>query len=420
MTSAPTQPAAAPSDEPAFGCPVRPEFDFFVGDRPAESGFREFDGFAAAGSPIFRADQGQGYYVVTEYEEILNGLQDPSVFSSSASIPTEPDPLFRMIPLHLDPPVHTYWRQVLGQYFSPGRVEGITDKIRARCRHLLDDLDGRGSADFVTDFARLYPTAIFLELLGLPGDELPRFMAWEHDILHGTTESDPGRVKAGQAAADVSAYLGELLAERIAAGSAGDGRDDLITAAAGWRINGAPPSTEDLLNCLLLLFMAGLDTVANQLSYAFHHLATHPADRQLLVEDPSKIPNAVEEMLRAFPIVVLSRKVTTDTEIAGCPIGQGEMVVFPLTAAGRDEGTFAHATDVDLERSDVRHLSFGAGPHRCLGSHLARRELVIALEEWHRRIPDYTLVDGAEVTEHSGGVYGIDTLALTWPVTSSR
>jgi len=169
-----------------------------------------------------------------------------------------------------------------------------------------------------------------------------------------------------------------------------------------------------VLSCLLLLFMAGLDTVTSQLSYSFLHLATHEADRARLAADPGLVPHAVEELMRAYPIVQTARRATRDIEFHGCPVKAGDMVAFPLGMAGRDAKEYPGAKQVDLDREVTRHISFGAGPHRCLGSHLARQELAVALHEWHKLIPDYRVADPARVVEHSGGVYSLEALPLAW------
>jgi cytochrome P450 len=158
--------------------------------------------------------------------------------------------------------------------------------------------------------------------------------------------------------------------------------------------------------------MAGLDAVAGQSSYAFLHLATHPEDRARLVADPSRIPQAVEEILRVYPIMQTARKATRDADFHGCPVKAGDMAAFPLSAAGRDEQGCTNADTVDLDPRVTRHLSFGAGPHRCLGSHLARQELTVLIEEWHRRVPDYEVVGNP--MRHGGGVWGLDSLKLRW------
>jgi len=163
------------------------------------------------------------------------------------------------------------------------------------------------------------------------------------------------------------------------------------------------------------LVQAGLDSVAGMLGYFFHYLATHPGDRRRIVEQPETIPAAMEELLRAFSFIVTGRKATKDTEIAGCPVAAGSMVQIVLKMSGRDDTFYDGAGNVDLGRGTSNHLAFGAGPHRCLGSHLARRELRVALEEWHRVIPDYRLGEGEPIVEF-GRSSGVNTLPLAWDV----
>ena len=398
----------APAFDPA---PVL-HFEFAEGTRPVLTGYRNLDSQRAR-HPVFRASEPPGYHVFTEHDTILEALQNPELFSSHATVPTMPEPGYRWIPLMLDPPEHGKWRRLLGGWFTPRRTEGMDRLMRERAARLVEELAPTGGCDFVADFAGRFPTSIFLDIMGLPIDELDRFMAWEDAIMHFSTGSDPDHSALMRAMDEVQTYLGALVAQRRANPVAG--ADDIVSASAGWTVDGEPVADQDVLACLLLLFMAGLDTVANQLSYAAHHLATHPDHRERLAADPSLAPVVVEELLRAYPIVVVGRRVTRDVQFHGCPLAEGEVVSFPLPSAGRDEKLCPRATEVDLDRGTTRHISFGAGPHRCLGSHLARRELAVALQEWHRRIPDYRLADGIEVTEHAGnGVWGIDALPLRW------
>jgi cytochrome P450 len=149
------------------------------------------------------------------------------------------------------------------------------------------------------------------------------------------------------------------------------------------------------------------------LSYSFLHLATHPADLARLSQDPALIAPAIEEFLRYYAFVTPGRKVTQDAEIAGCPVKAGDMMFLPLAAANRDPDEFEDADKVIIDRQVNRHIAFGAGPHRCLGSHLARLELNIALQEWHQRIPHYRLDASTPITEH-GGQIGLNNLPLAW------
>jgi cytochrome P450 len=370
--------------------------------------FGRMDEYRARSRPYFWTDTANGYYVFLDHDIILEGLQHPELFSSSVIVPEDPDPPYKWIPVMLDPPEHTKWRQLLAAWFSPRRVEKMAAEQRQFAAQLIDDLAAKGRCDFVEDFARVFPTTIFLQILGAPVEMLPKFMEWEDAILHPSENAEP--TKSFEAMMAVMGYFGGLMAERRGSSEG----DDIVSAALSWEIDGAPAQDEDVLSCLLLLFMAGLDTVAAQLSYGMHHLATTPADRERLASDPGRIPEAVEEILRAFPIVQTARKVTTDTEFHGCPLKAGDMVVFPLGSANRDDQAFPNGTRFDLDRGVTRHIGFGAGPHRCLGSHLARQEMIIALEEWHRRIPNYRLDASRPALEHCGGVYGIDALPLVW------
>jgi cytochrome P450 len=208
---------------------------------------------------------------------------------------------------------------------------------------------------------------------------------------------------------EVTQYFAGLVAQRFK-----EPGDDLVSRATTWTVDGAPITEQDLLSFCLLMFQAGLDTVSAQLTYAMYHLATHPADRARIVADPSLIPVANEELLRFYSIVAPGRKAMQDTEIAGCPIKKGEMVLLPLSAANRDPAEFERADEVLIDRPANRHLAFGAGPHRCLGSHLARLELEIAVRLWHERIPEYRIDPGVPIDEHAGGLVGLNNLPLRW------
>jgi cytochrome P450 len=243
--------------------------------------------------------------------------------------------------------------------------------------------------------------------MGLPIADLDKFMEWEDLILHGDSESDPDRSKAMGAMMQVMGYFQELLDLRRR-----EPLDDLMSAAVGWKIDGQPIPDGELQAFCLLMFMAGLDTVAMQLCWTWLHLATHPADRDRIGSEPDIIPLATEEFLRVYSFVLPSRKVMQDVDWHGCPMKAGDMVLLPLNSATRDDAERPDAQTVILDRTPNPHLAFGAGPHRCLGSHLARQELVVAMEEWHKRIPNYRLTDDAEILEH-GGQLGMDSLPLT-------
>jgi cytochrome P450 len=321
---------------------------------------------------------------------------------------------FLLIPENLNGPEHTKWRRLLAPHFSPGRIQSWDSRIRSRATLLIEGLIDRGECDFVRDFALRYPTAIFLEIMGLPAEDLDMLLEWETAILHPAGE-DPsanlGQMQAAQIA--VTGYFADVIARRREVPTA-ERVPGLVTEALDWRIDGEPVSDDELLRFYLLMFMAGLDTVTAELGYGFLHLATHPQDRRRLVTEPEVADHAVEELLRAYPIVNVPREVVRETEIAGCPVKPGDFVILSYPSAGRDDSTYPAAREVDFDRDHTSHLTFGAGPHRCLGSHLARHELLVAYQEWHRRIPEYELQPAAPFTEATGGMMTLNSLPLRW------
>lgn len=397
MTSADTSTSAASS------CPVL-NFDY-TELKPAGTWFEEWDQTGKR-YPYFRNEFGQGFWTVANYEGAMEVLQNPQTFSSSSIFVQDPDPVYKWIPEMLDGDEHRKWRQLLAPHFSPGAAQRMAEKIRGRARELVESLVDRGSCDFMADFAQLYPTSIFLELIGLPVEELPQFMEWEHAALHSGQSGDNEAMVSAMMA--VAGRFVELIAERRA-----EPRDDLFSKAIAFEIDGRPVTDEELVSFGLLMFLAGLDTVSITLGWIFRHLATNPADRQQLVSNPALIPNAIEEFIRAYTIVITGRKVAVDTDFHGCPMKAGDMVSVPLIAAMRDPEAFPDASTIDITRARNNHIAFGAGPHRCLGSHLARLELKIAFEEWHRLIPDYAIPSGTNLME-TGLTIGLEALPLEW------
>jgi cytochrome P450 len=382
-------------------------------DRPALTSFAEFDRIREAGRR-FTLDSGNIVY--TRADDIRAIAQQPEIFHSKAYDPVTGEPAaFTLVPQAIDGPEHGKWRRLVGPFFSPGHVAQWEDAARKLANELIDDFIDDGHCDFIQQFSLRFPTSIFLEhVMGLPVQELDRFLAWETDILH-SKDDDQAAAYARQvnAQVEVTKYFTAVIADRRALPPEERG-DDLTSRAMSWQIDGHDIDDRDLLSFYLLMFMAGLDTVTAELGYGFLHLATHPADRARLVNEPDITPNAVEELLRFYPIVNISRTAMQDTEIEGCPVKAGQQFQLALTSAGRDGEQFDQPDQVDFDREDLSHITFGVGPHRCLGSHLARLELKVAYSEWHRRIPDYRLDDTRPYDESRGGLLGLNSLPLRW------
>jgi cytochrome P450 len=361
--------------------------------------------------PVAKGDLG-GHEVVllSRYEDVLFALRHPEAFTSASGLNLGEQPL---LPLEVDPPVHTGYRRILNPQFVPREIEKLAPEVRAGVRDLLDTFAERGSCDFHEEFATPLPSRIFLPLMGLPDADLPMFLQWRDNTIRPDVE--PGdmegaariRQETGHAISD---YFRERIAERRA-----EPDDALLSRIVHATIDGRPLDDAELLGISHLLLLGGLDTVTATLDCMVEHLATHPEQRQRLVDDPGCIPAAVEEMLRFLtPVMVVPRAAATDMTVGGVDIKQGDGVTLVLGAANGDEAEF-DAGEVDFDREPNKHLAFGGGHHLCLGAHLARMELRIALEELHARIPDYRLADGAEV-HFSTGIRQAHSLPLVWDV----
>jgi cytochrome P450 len=346
---------------------------------------------------------------------VHEALRMPEVFSNEVINALNPRMAVRFIPQNLDGPEHTRVRKVLNRWFSPAAVRRLEPLALSRARELIDELVPRGGCDFVTEFALRYPTDMFLATLNLPIEDGATFVRWVEQMF----ASFSGGRAALTASAEMKAYFSDRLAERER--DPGDPEVDFLTRMSRAEMDGERFDREDILTICMTLMAAGLDTTRSALGYAFHHLATHDEDRRRLIAEPGSIPRAVEEFVRLYSLIIQDgRVVTQDIDFHGCPMRKGDVVWLGLASANRDPRKFPEPERFDLERADLNHhLGFAAGPHRCLGMHLARHELAIVLREWHERIPDYRIADGAELEER-GGQLTLTSLPLTWTPAPSR
>lgn len=376
--------------------------------RPAGTFFAEGDELREE-HPFFWNSVAQGFWVLTRYEAIREAYQTPEVFTSDSFMPTDPDPTYHMIPTQERAPRHIKYRQLLNPQFSPAAVAKLEPLVRKHCVETIEEFVHRGRCDLVHEFGGAFPTKVFLDWAGLPPEDSPKFVAWVRTVFEGLDNSSATAIQ--EAMEGIQDYFRSLIADRRTAPR--DPDRDVVTHLVQATLDGEPLSEDDLLSICEVLVLAGLDTVKQELGYAFLHLATHPEDRRRLVESPELVPTAVEELLRAFPVSPPGRKLSRDVEFHGCPMEAGQMAWLPIYMANRDPRAFPEAHAVVLDRNPNRHLTFGAGPHRCQGAHLARLQMRVAFEEWHRRIPDYRLGDDDVILEH-GGQLGLERLPITW------
>ncbi len=362
-----------------------------------------------AGPEIFYAIGAHGPYatgwMVTRYETVREVMTNPEIFSSRgfvgwAKLIGED---WDQIPLEVDPPAHLEYRMLLNPLFAPKRIEQLDAKIRALAINLIDAFAPRGECEFIEDFAKRFPIFIFLELMGLPLSEADKFMSWSHNLIH-----NPDMAAKASAVASIANYLRDVIADRRKRPT-----DDVAGFVVQADIRGRKLSEDELIGVLFLFFNAGLDTVLAALGWQFRYLAETPAAQERLRADPAQIPLALEELMRAFSTVPPSRICTRDVEFHGIQMKKGDRVMCPTMVVNRDPREFPNADQVIFGRESNRHIAFGSGPHRCMGSHLARRELRIAYEEFLGRIPPFRIRPGAEVTAYDG-IWGLYSLPLEW------
>lgn len=345
-------------------------------------------------------------WVLTRAADFRTVLGDTETFSSRAitgfsALLGERWPL---LPLEVDPPAHRAYRGILNHPLSPPAVARMTDGIRRRAIDLIGAFQGSGGCEFMEAFGRPFPVSVVLQLIGLPEDMTDQFLAWETDLL-----ANPDIQAKIAAAAAIKAYLTEVMIERRRKPG-----DDLASHVVLAEIEGRRLDDEEVLGVYYLLFVGGLDTVASSLGFYFRHLAEHPEAQARLRAQPGLIPRAIEEYLRAFSPVTTRRIATRDTRLAGVEIKRGDWITIVTALASLDPDAMEAPMTVDYDRGGSRHLGFNYGPHFCVGSTLARRELHIALEEWMSRVPPFRLAEGTPVLMHGGPVMGVDSLELTW------
>jgi cytochrome P450 len=392
-------------------------------DRALESSFDTFDAYdffdLKEPQPKYRAflETGgvacpaEGMVMVGRRDAAERALQDYESFSAEGIVNL--GNVRPLIPLSVDPPRHSKYRKILDLLFAPKQMEKLEHDVTARANRFIDAFADRGECHFTNEFAVPYPSSVFLGLMGLPWEELDTFLRLKDGILRpsgNTTDAEARARVQYETGQEIYAYFDAILDERMA-----EPRDDILDHFLRAEIDGEKLTREEILDICFLFLIAGLDTVTDTLTCSFAFLAQHPDHRRQIATDPSVIPAAIEELLRwETPVPNVFRMATVDTELGSCPVKAGSFVSINLGAVNLDTGDMDDAFDVRFDRTENRHLAFGGGVHRCLGSHLARRELRIAMREWHRRIPDYELVPGLEL-EYPLGLRSVENLQLRWP-----
>jgi cytochrome P450 len=344
-------------------------------------------------------------------------LKNHQLFSSEVLMPL--GNVRPLIPLNVDPPRHAKYRKILDPLFAPKRMDALEGAMTDQFNGFMDAFIDRGECNFTDEIAELFPSAVFLGLMGMPLDELHTFLELRDGILHpekidpnALTDPMAGFTVRNDTGQRIYAYFNSALDAREA-----NPTDDILTHFTTAEVDGEKMTREEILDLCFLFLIAGLDTVSDSLTCMFAYLAANPEDRQRIVNDPSIIPSAVEEMLRyESPVVFGVPRVATEevTLPGGTVLAKGTSVTVSYGAANIDPAEFADGDQVHFDREINRHIAFGAGVHRCLGSHLARRELRVAIAEWHKRIPVYGIKPGHEELQFPPGLRHVKDLTLSW------
>jgi cytochrome P450 len=344
--------------------------------------------------PVGHSEEHGGYWVVTRYDDVMTAAQDWETYSSAhgLSIPAAPIAI-RNIPVEVDPPQQRLYKRIVNPYFTPAAVGEWEGQTRQLVNRLVDGFVEVGRCEFMTDFARPYPALSFFDVaLNAPPDDVEKvaYMASK-----SSTPSDP---EAAECWAGLAAWITDFVAKRRNDSPRGDVVDGIISA----QIDGRPITDEEIIGTIQLLILGGLETTAGALGHIFVRFCRQPEIPALLRDRPELIPKAVEELLRLDgPFISVGRTAMRDAELSGRHIAAGDKVLIHWGSANRDAEEFPDPESFDLDRERNRHLAFGLGPHRCLGSNLARMNLRIALEELLGRLDDIRLQDGIEIEYHS-------------------
>jgi cytochrome P450 len=356
--------------------------------------------------PVAHSDAYDGFWVATKYEDVLQVAQDWAVYSSAHGLSiTVPKTVVRNVPVEVDPPAQRVYKRLITPFFTPAVVAEWEQPTRELVIRLADRFGAEGRCDFMAAFARPFPSQAFFELaINAPAEELDRVARL---ASHSSTPQHP---EARQCWLDLYEWIQGFLARRRAEPPRGDVVDAVVNAT----IDGRPLTEDEQIGAVQLLILGGLETTAGVLGLMFIRFCHEPEIPELLRERPELIGQAVEELLRLdTSFVSVGRTAMKDAELSGHRITKGDRVLIHWASANRDADEFPDPDAFDIDRARNRHFAFGAGPHRCAGSNLARMNLRIALEELLPRMRDIALAPDADIHYHPG----LTRSPLTLPIT---
>ncbi len=365
--------------------------------------------------PVAHSDRYGGTWLPVTHKLVSEVAYDTDHFTSRSVVVSErrpgpedlPAPIGLSPPITSDPPFHAIARKMLMSAFTPRPIAALEPFTRQLCRDVLAETAGKASFDAAADYAGHIPVGVIVRFLGFPQEDAHLFRGFIHLVLEEVDTPDEDEEREA-AFAEMDAYMDAQIQDHI-----DHPRDDLTSHLIDAKIDGNKLPIELIRGTIVLLMIAGIDTTWSAIGASLWHLAQHPQDRRRLASEPELMGSAVEELLRAYAPVTMARLVATDFDFHGHPFKEGDWLLLPFPAANRDPAVFENPGQVQLDRANNRHAAFGLGRHRCLGSHLARMELRVALQEWLARYPEFELADPAAVTWSAGQVRGPRALPVT-------
>jgi len=393
------------------------DFDMFVDPALLRDPHERVRELLRTAPPVFWTPRNGGHWVAMGHAEIFQASRDTESFSSAflppdqfaqflAMFPPGSPRLPMAAPIGMDPPEHGRLRAPLQAAFSPKAALALKGKTEMLANRLIDAVIDQGHCDFIPDIAEPLPVQVFLELMGLPLERSAEF----RDLVHAYLSpgmSDPSQILRRQRMV-VDAMVDVILARRDKP------QDDLISKLWQSTVDGEPVTYDMMEDYCVLLFIAGLDTVINGMGFGIRHLAGNPELQKELRASPKLVADAAEELLRRYTFTIPSRRIAKDAQLAGWTLKAGDRLMLYLPGADLDEREFQSPEVFDLKREDKVHIAFGAGPHRCLGSHLARVELQVVYTLMLQRLPEFRLDPDRPAQFHAGHIIAFDSLPIRW------
>jgi cytochrome P450 len=367
--------------------------------------------------PIFWTPRNNGQWIILTYADAFDAARDVDTFSNEivpqelinsvlAQMPADSPHIPQPFPINLDPPTHTQYRLPLQRVFSPKTIDALKKDIRAFAVELIEKIADQGHCELISTVAEPFPVKVFLKMLGLPPERMQHYRDMVK-ALFSIPDSEPER------SIGVIMQITESMRETIL-DRRENPRDDIISLMWKIEIDGQPMTMDNMENYSFLLFVAGLDTVTNGIGHGVRHIAQDQELQTQLRNNPALIPDAVEELLRRYSFVTPKRRLKRDAVFRGITMKANEIAALLMPAADLDSREFPNAEKFDLQREKKTHIAFNAGPHRCLGSNLARLELQVVYEELLARLPQFQLDPDKPTVYRCGYVVALEKLNLKW------